>query len=434
MAEKFDLIVVGAGMAGNAAAYTAAKAGLKVLQIERGEYPGSKNVQGAILYADAIEKIIPDFRESAPLERHLIEQRVWVLDDDSYVGSNYRSEEFNREPYNRYTIIRAQFDRWFSEQVTKAGGLVICETTVQQLLMDGQRVVGVRTDRKNGDVFADCVILADGVNSLLAKRAGFHEELKPKDIALAVKEIHFLPQETIEARFNIGEDEGVVIEMAGKVTAGMMGTAFLYTNKESITLGIGCMLSDFKNQKITPYQLLEQMKEHPAIKPLLAGSEMKEYAAHLIPEGGYNAMPPVYGDGWMIAGDAGMFVNGIHREGSNLAMTTGQIAAQTLIDLKTAGKECSAKNLKNYRERLDQSFVMKDLKKYRHMPEVFHKNSQFFTTYPELLNRAAHTMVKVDGIDKKSKEREIRGSFVQARSLFGLLGDAFKLWRAFQAR
>ncbi|MCK9985142.1 MAG: electron transfer flavoprotein-quinone oxidoreductase [Azoarcus sp.] len=434
MAEKFDLIVVGAGMAGNAAAYTAAKAGLKVLQIERGEYPGSKNVQGAILYADAIEKIIPDFRESAPLERHLIEQRVWVLDDDSYVGSNYRSEEFNREPYNRYTIIRAQFDRWFSEQVTKAGGLVICETTVQQLLMDGQRVVGVRTDRKNGDVFADCVILADGVNSLLAKRAGFHEELKPKDIALAVKEIHFLPQETIEARFNIGEDEGVVIEMAGKVTAGMMGTAFLYTNKESITLGIGCMLSDFKNQKITPYQLLEQMKDHPAIKPLLAGSEMKEYAAHLIPEGGYNAMPPVYGDGWMIAGDAGMFVNGIHREGSNLAMTTGQIAAQTLIDLKTAGKECSAKNLKNYRERLDQSFVMKDLKKYRHMPEVFHKNSQFFTTYPELLNRAAHTMVKVDGIDKKSKEREIRGSFVQARSLFGLLGDAFKLWRAFQAR
>jgi electron transfer flavoprotein-quinone oxidoreductase len=434
MAEKFDVIVVGAGMAGNAAAYTAAKAGLKVLQIERGEYPGSKNVQGAILYADAIEKIIPDFRDSAPLERHLIEQRVWILDDTSHVGSNYRSEEFNRQPYNRYTIIRAQFDKWFSEQVTKAGGLVICETTVQELLMDGQRVVGVRTDRKNGDVFADCVILADGVNSLLAKKAGFHEELKPKDIALAVKEIHFLPQETIQERFNIGEDEGVVIEMAGKVTAGMMGTAFLYTNRESITLGIGCMLSDFKKQKITPYQLLEQMKAHPSIKPLIAGSEMKEYAGHLIPEGGYNAVPQVCGDGWLIAGDAGMFVNGIHREGSNLAMTTGQIAAQTLIDLKAAGKEFSAKNLKDYRTRLDASFVMKDLKKYRHMPEIFHKSPQFFTTYPELLNRAAHTLVKVDGIDKKSKEREIRGSFVKARSRFGLFGDAFKLWRAFQAR
>lgn len=434
MAEKFDVIVVGAGMAGNAAAYTAAQAGLKVLQIERGEYPGSKNVQGAILYSDAIEKIIPDFRDTAPLERHLIEQRVWILDDDSFVGSNYRSEEFNRQPYNRYTIIRTQFDKWFSEQVTKAGGLVICETTVKELLMDGQRVIGVRTDRKNGDVFADCVILAEGVNSRLAKRAGFHEELNPKDIALAVKEIHFLPQETIESRFNIGEDEGVVIEMAGKITAGMMGTAFLYTNKESITLGIGCMLSDFKHQKVTPYQLLEQLKEHPAIKPLLAGSEMKEYSAHLIPEGGYNAMPPVYGDGWMITGDAGMFVNGIHREGSNLAMTTGQMAAQTLVDLKAAGKECSARNLKDYRARLDASFVMKDLKKYRNLPGVFHKNPQFFTTYPELLNRAAHTMLKVDGIDKKRKTKEIRGSFVKARSLFGLLGDAFKLWHAFSAR
>ncbi len=117
MSEKFDVIVVGAGPAGNAAAFTLAKAGMKVLQIERGEYPGSKNVQGAILYSDALEKIIPDFREDAPLERHVIEQRVWVLDDESYVGSTYRSAAFNQPPYNRYTSIRAQFDKWFSKKV-----------------------------------------------------------------------------------------------------------------------------------------------------------------------------------------------------------------------------------------------------------------------------------------------------------------------------
>ena len=88
MKEKFDAIVVGAGAAGNACAYTLAKAGLKVLQLERGESPGSKNVQGAILYSDALERIIPDFRDDAPLERHLIEQRMWVLDDQSFVGSS----------------------------------------------------------------------------------------------------------------------------------------------------------------------------------------------------------------------------------------------------------------------------------------------------------------------------------------------------------
>ena len=99
MSEKFDVIVVGAGPAGNAAAYTLAKAGINVLQIERGEYPGSKNVQGAILYADALERLIPDFRDTAPLERHIIEQRMWVLDEDSYIGGHYRSAEFARPPH-----------------------------------------------------------------------------------------------------------------------------------------------------------------------------------------------------------------------------------------------------------------------------------------------------------------------------------------------
>jgi electron transfer flavoprotein-quinone oxidoreductase len=432
MAEKFDAIVVGAGPAGNAAAYTMAKAGLKVLQLERGEYPGSKNVQGAILYSDALERIIPDFREDAPLERHLIEQRMWVLDDESYVGTHYRSNEFNKPPYNRYTIIRAQFDKWFSKKVQDAGALVICETTVRELLVDGKRVIGVQTDRDGGSIYADVVVLADGVNSLLAKKAGFHPELEPKDVALAVKEIHFLPEPTIEQRFNIGADEGVVIEMVGKITKGMVGTGFLYTNKESLTIGVGCMLSDFKAQKISPYALLEQMKAHPAIKPLLEGSEMKEYTAHLIPEGGYNAIPQLYGDGWMIVGDAGMFVNAAHREGSNLAMTSGRLAGETVIELKAQARELSEANLKLYGQKLDDSFVMKDLKKYKDLPDVLHKNHQFVTTYPELVNQAAHEMLKVDGVDKKTKERKIRKSFSSARSWFGLMGDAFKLWRAFE--
>jgi len=432
MAEKFDVIVVGAGPSGNSAALRLAEAGLSVLQIERGESPGSKNVQGAILYSDALEKLIPDFRDDAPLERHVIEQRMWVLDDDSFVGSHYRSDSFNKPPYNRYTMIRSQFDKWFSERVQKAGALLICETTVTNLLLDGERVIGVMTDRQGGEIYADAVILADGVNSLLAKKAGFHPELQPKDVALAVKEIHFMPQEVIEQRFNVTGEEGVVIEMVGKITKGMMGTGFLYTNRESITIGVGCMLSDFKKQKITPYQLLEQMKAHPSIQPMLAGGEMKEYTAHLIPEGGFNAVPDLYGDGWMIVGDAGMFVNAVHREGSNLAMTTGMHAADTLIELKNEGKAFTAENLKRYKARLDESFVMKDLKKYKNMPDVFHTNPQFFNDYPDLISQAARTMLTVDGVDKKTKEREIRKSFRHRRSLFGLMGDAFKLWRAFE--
>lgn len=432
--QKFDAIVVGAGPSGNAAAYTMAKAGLKVLQIERGEYPGSKNVQGAILYADALERIIPDFRDDAPLERHIIEQRMWVLDDASFVGSHFRSEDYNKPPYNRYTIIRAQFDKWFSSKVREAGALLICETTVNHLIMDGDQVVGVSCDRESGDVYADVVILADGVNSTLARKAGFHPEIKASNVALAVKEILFMPEELIQQRFNIKGEEGVVIEMVGKITDGMMGTGFLYTNKDSITIGIGCMLSDFKKHgaKSSPYQLLEAMKQHPSIAPMIEGGEMKEYCAHLIPEGGFFAVPKVYGNGWMIVGDSGGFVNAVHREGSNLAMTTGRLAAETVINAKAANRTFDEQTLSAYQFALNESFVMKDLKKYRDMPKVFHDNRQFFTTYPELINKAAQTMITVDNVDKKTKEREIFSSFRRSRSFTGLVGDAFKLWRAFR--
>jgi flavin-dependent dehydrogenase len=125
-----------------------------------------------------------------------------------------------------------------------------------------------------------------------------------------------------------------------------------------------------------------KLKKHPSIAPLIEGGEMKEYAAHLIPEGGFHAVPQVYGDGWMIVGDSGGFVNAVHREGSNLAMTTGRLAAETVIAAKAAGQVMSAKTLRAYKAALDESFVMKDLHKYRDMPKVLHTSPQFFTTYP----------------------------------------------------
>ncbi len=120
--SQFDAIVVGAGPSGNATAYVMARSGLKVLQIERGEYPGSESAQGAILYADALKQIIPDFHDHVPLERHIIEQRMWMLDDTSFLSTHVRSDDYNKPPYNRcYTIIRAQFDKWFYKCTAMAG-------------------------------------------------------------------------------------------------------------------------------------------------------------------------------------------------------------------------------------------------------------------------------------------------------------------------
>ncbi|RAI40244.1 FAD-dependent oxidoreductase [Rhodoplanes roseus] len=434
MTEKFDAIVVGAGMAGNAAALTMAKRGLKVLQLERGEYAGSKNVQGAILYAAQVEKLIPEFREDAPLERHLVEQRFWMMDDASHTGLHYRSEEFNEERPNRYTIIRSQFDRWFSKHVQEAGAIVLTETTALELLQDARgRVIGVRTDRAQGEVLADVVVLAEGVNGLLGTRAGLRERPTRENVALAVKEMHFLPRETIEARFNLKGDEGAVIEAAGTISRGMAGMGFIYTNRESISVGLGCIVSDLAKTGHSPYELLEAFKRHPSVAPLLEGSEVKEYAAHLIPEGGYKAVPNLYGDGWVVAGDAAQLNNAIHRERSNLALASGQMAGETVAELKGRGLEPTAKNLAAYKTRMMESFVMQDLKKYKDMPALLHASSQnFFLTYPQLVSKAMQNFVRVDGTPKIEKERRTMKSFFAARSLGGLLGDAVRMARAWR--
>jgi electron transfer flavoprotein-quinone oxidoreductase len=219
----------------------------------------------------------------------------------------------------------------------------------------------------------------------------------------------------------------------GTITKGMTGTAFLYTNEESISVGIGCIVSDFAESGVTPYALLDAFKNHPSIKPLLVGSECKEYAAHLIPEGGYKAMPQLVGDGWIVVGDAGQFVNAVHREGSNLAMTTGRIAAETVVRLTRRRDEMSKANLLEYERKLGESFVMKDLKKYKGIPALLHNNKQnFFGLYPRLISQAMQTWFRVDGIDKISKEKEIIRSFRTSRTVFGLVGDAFKLVRAWR--
>ncbi|WP_024512495.1 FAD-dependent oxidoreductase [Bradyrhizobium sp. ARR65] len=432
--ERFDAIVVGAGMAGNAAALTMANRGMKVLQLERGEYSGSKNVQGAILYADMLEKLIPDFRQDAPLERHLVEQRFWLMDDRSHVGLHYRSEDFNEERPNRYTIIRAQFDKWLSSKVREAGVTVLFETTATELARDSYgRVVGVHTDRLDGEIRADVVVLAEGVNGVLGTRAGLRERPKPDKVALAVKEMHFLPRETIEARFNIKGDEGVVIEAAGTISRGMTGMGFIYANKECVSLGIGCLVADFRRTAHTPYGLLDRFKQHPSVAPLIEGSEVKEYAAHLIPEGGYKAIPKLYGEGWVVVGDAAQLNNAIHREGSNLAMTSGRIAAEAICELKSRGLPMTAEHLALYKRLLDRSFVVKDLKKYRDMPTLLHTNSHnFFLTYPQLISRAMQNYVRVDGTPKAEKQKITVKSFVNARSRIGLFSDAVRFARAWR--
>lgn len=429
--DAFDAIVVGAGPAGTAAAYTLAQAGWQVVLVERGDYPGAKNVMGGILYRKAMEEVIPSFWDEAPVERYISEQRLWLLSSDSAFCLGYKSDRLAKEPYNAFTVMRAKFDSWFAEKAEKAGVILVPQTVAEELIIDDGKVIGVKTGREEGGLFAQVVILADGVNSLLAKKAGLRPEILPHQVALAVKETIFLPQEKIEDRFNLEGGEGTAIEVIGESTKGQAGTGFIYTNRESLSVGVGILLQDLVNSKLNPHDLIEAMKAHPLIRRLLAGGETQEYAAHLIPEGGWVAIPPLYADGLMVAGDAAMLVNSLHREGSNMALTSGRLAAETALKAKETG-DFSAASLSEYRKALEGSFVLHDLKRYRKVSDFFARQTHLFSHYPQMVNEAAHEMVVVDGIPKGEKVRLIKKMIYRKRSRWEILRDIYRLWRTFK--
>jgi len=432
--EKFDAIVVGAGPAGVAAAITMARAGLSVVVLERGEYPGAKNVMGGVLYGSMVADVVPEFwKQDAPIERVVVEERVWLATDDSALSVGLRSVHGVYHPDgcpNAFTVLRARWDRWFAQKAEEAGALLVPGTTVEDLLWQDGRVVGVRTGREEGDLYADVVVLCDGVNSALVQRAKLRDHpVEPHHLALGVKEVIGLPAEVIEARFNLERGQGVTIEIYGAVTRGMSGYGFVYTNHDSVSVGVGVLLSHLMRTRIPPYELLEGLKRHPLVRPLLAGGETWEYSAHAIPEGGLRAMPKLYGDGVLVAGDAAMMVNGLHREGSNLAMTAGRLAGETVVEAKRH-KDTSARTLALYAAKLEESFVLQDLRKYRDLPELVERRPDLFATYTELANYAAHEMLTVDGLPKREKQRRIWREVVRRRPPWALVRDLYQVWKA----
>jgi electron transfer flavoprotein-quinone oxidoreductase len=210
---------------------------------------------------------------------------------------------------------------------------------------------------------------------------------------------------------------------------GMLGYGFIYTNRDSLSIGVGALLSDFIRKKVNPNDLMERFKSNPMIKRLLEGGEAKEYMAHLIPEGGADAMPPVYTDGMLVVGDAAGMSNAIYREGSNLALVSAKLAAQTCIEAHERG-DFSAQSLSRYRQLLGESFIMKDLHLYSRTSQFFQKNRDFLELYPGLLAEAAHQMLTVDSVPKQDKQRAIVRQLLRDRAPWELLRDAVGALRA----
>jgi len=429
--KEFQAIVVGAGPAGSSAALTMARAGLDVALIERGTFPGEKNMFGGLLHRmTSIEEVFPDFWERAPLERHIAKKGTTFMTGDASFHVQHETTSFDRTPYNGYTVFRPRFDKWLAEEAVAAGATLINRSTVEDLVLQNGRVTGVTIAGRKGVLSAPVVVAADGVLSFTAQKAGLRApRFSPDQMAVGVKALFDMPKEVIDDRFGLVRDQGFANEYVG-VTGGVRGGGFLYTNYDTVSVGIVVHISSLRNSGKTPYDLLNSFLEQPQFTKLLRGGRLMEYSAHVIPEGGYAMIPELYGDGILVTGDAAALCNatGVNLEGINLASHSGILAARTVIDAHER-KDFSRKTLKRYKERLDLSWVMKDLKGFRNAPKMLHID-RIYNEYPELACSMMEHIYRIDGTPKTSIPKLILREAREKIGLKNLIADALTAWRA----
>lgn len=405
--NAFDAIVVGAGLAGSAAALTMASHDLEVLLIERGSFPGAKNVFGGVLYTPTIRELTAI--KDAPLERYVAERRFSMLTHDDETAVSLRPGEWNREPHNdSFTVLRGDFDRWFAGQAVDAGTTLLTETTVTGLLRDERTgtVVGVETDRPDGEIRAPYVVLAEGGNSLVSEGARLKEPETRENVAVGVKEVLEFPNgsDVIENRFRLVGDAGVSYHYFGEGAVGdAFGGGFIYTNGDTISVGVAYRIEDAVAEKQSPAETLNLFKSHPAVAPLVRDARTVEYAAKTIPEGGAESVPTLVHDGAAIVGDAAGLVlnNGVHLEGTNMAVESGFHAGKAVVEAATAG-QTGADALSMYPEALENSFVMQNVERYAWLMNAVERDRDLlFSDLPQAIADAGATYFRMDRTPKE---------------------------------
>lgn len=427
--EKFDAIVIGAGPAGCSAAAVMARSGLNVLVIERGKYPGAKNMWGGAFFGPVMEEIFPDFRKDAPVERYISRHAISFMTRDDCLTVDFRSgHDGEGSTYPGFITLRARFDQWMARKAEQAGAIIATGLEADGFVYENGAIAGAKV---GGEEFpANVVILADGANSLLAKKAGLRDDFAAADLKQGVKEVIRLPQSVIEDRFNLRPDEGVAMEFVGACTRGLPGGGFIYTNRDSLSVGVVVQLSALLKKEINAADLLEDFKAHPFIRSLVRDGELLEYSAHLIPVSGLKMMPRLYADGIMAAGDAAAMVlgTGLILEGANFAMAAGAAAAQTAIRAKQAG-DFSAAALSAYEQALKSRFVLKDLETFRDAPH-FLENERIYNSYPELACSVMHRLFTSDGKPRTKTFDNLKGSLKDNVTIWQVISDSMKARKA----
>src|ERR1700726_2990902 len=387
-----DVVIVGGGPAGMACALRLAQlidahnaahpdsqlSKENIYVLEKAREIGQHCLSGALLDPRSMRELLPGFEREAPLDAEVTKEAVYFLTEKSKF--KLPTPPFLRD-HGNYVISLNKFVKWLGSKVEETGITVFTGFAGSQLLYDGARVTGVRTDDKGVDkqnqpksnfepgydLKAKVTILAEGTRGSLTKELITKFDLakgcNPQTYGVGVKELWEIPS----GRIAPGE---VIYTMGWPLTTHEYGGAWIYGSKDNVvSLGFVTGL-DYRDPRLDPQRVLQTFKEHPFITKLLAGGKMIRYGAKALPYGGWWSLPPLAGDGWMIIGDSAGFLDSARLKGIHLAIKSGMLAAETAFEALLKS-DSSAATLGKFQRSVETSWIKDELWPVRNFHQGF---------------------------------------------------------------